>query len=115
MRSAPFFSKGKAVAAAASVLLLMMAFLSLYKSNLCPSSMGDAAESPPQARVEAAETTMSGDPLVEPPESPPTPEVEMHRALTEQTRILQEISRDVDSVNQSLDEITVLLQEQPSR
>lgn len=120
MRSAPFFSKGKAVAAAASVLLLMMAFLSLYKSNLCPTTTGDAVrvpESPPQAKVGPdSETTMSEDPLVEPPPAPPPPpETEMQRALTEQTRILEEISKDVDSVNQSLDEITVLLQENPPR
>jgi len=109
MRSGPSFWKGKACGAAL-VILLMMAFLSLYKSNLCPTTLtGDVAYEP----------TSDPEIVAEPPPPPPPPpsdvETEMQRALTEQTRILEEISKDVDSVNQSLDEITVLLQESPSR
>lgn len=118
MRSGPSFWKGKACGAA-FVILLMLAFLSLYKSNLCPSATGDTVrppESHPLVSVEVStETAMSEDPVVEPPPAPlpPSPETEMQRALTEQTRILEEISKDVDSVNRSLDEITVILQENP--
>ncbi len=123
MKSGPSFWKGKACVAA-FVLLLMMAFLSLYKSNLCPVALtGDAVmppESPAQFRVEAAspETTMSEeDPLVEPPPEPPPepPSEDMQRALTEQTVILKAISDDVDSVNRSLGEITEILQEEQRR
>lgn len=109
MRSVPSFWRGKACGAAL-VILLMMAFLSLYKSNLCPTTLtGDTAYEPAAAPEVAVD---------EPPPTPPPPpsdvETEMQRALTEQTRILEEIAKDVDSVNQSLDEITVLLQE-PAR
>ena len=120
MKSVPSFWKGKTIAAV-GIVLLMMAFLSLYKSNLCSVALtGDAVippESPAQFRVEVAssETPMSEeDPLAEPPPLTP-PEAEMQKALNEQTRILEAISRDVDSVNRSLDEITVILQEEPAR
>lgn len=123
MRSAPFFSKdrfdpflskGKA-AAAALVLLLMVAFLSLYRSNLCLiRDEVKVSEDPPQATVGPdSRTTMSEDPLVELSSAPPlAPEMEVQRALTEQARILEKISKDVDSVNQSLDEIQAFLQEE---
>ena len=106
MRFAPFFSngngKGKAFAAF-SVLLLMAAFLAFYRSYFCSIEPAEAGA------VEI--TVLSPDPTPD----PDTPEQQMHQALTEQTIILQEISEDVDAVNRSLDEITVLLQEEASR
>jgi len=110
MRFAPFFWKGKGKAAVAlGVLLLMATFLACYRTYLCSIE--------PLAEVSAAEIIVlpSDPPPVPTPAPDPdadSPEQQMHQALTEQTVILQEISEDVDAVNQSLDEITVLLQEE---
>lgn len=100
MRSALSFWRGK-VCAALGILLLLVLCLNLYKTSLISDAVV-APESPPQYRlVEPAEAG-----LVEKQE-------EMQQALTEQTRLLEEIASDVDSVNKSLDEITNHLQEHP--
>jgi hypothetical protein len=101
MRFGPFFSKGK-TCAALSILLLMVAFLSLYKSYLCDAT-------PPETPQAQTELSLEGGPILI------SPEPDMQRALTEQTMILRAISEDVDSVNQSLGEITVILQEERRR
>ena len=111
MRFAPFFWKGKGKAAVAlGVLLLMATFLAFYRTYMCSIE--------PVAEVSAVEIIVlptAPDPTLAANPDPDTPEQQMHQALTEQTIILQEISEDVDAVNQSLDEITVLLQEEGSR
>lgn len=102
MKSALSFWRGK-VCAALGIVLLLVLCLNLYKTSLISDALV-APESPPQYR------------LVE----PPAPEAElsekqemMQQVLVEQTRLLEEIASDVDSVNRSLDEITNHLQEHP--
>lgn len=100
MRSALSFWRGK-VCAALGIVLLLVLCLNFYKTSLISDAVV-APEAPPQYRlVEPAEAG-----LVEKQE-------EMQQALTEQTRLLEEIASDVDSVNKSLDEITDYLQEHP--
>ena len=109
MRSGPSFWKGKACVAA--FVLLTMIFLSLHKSNLCGAPPPEA-EAPQQ--IETSQEQME----VHQEEAPIliiTSEPDMQRALTEQTAILKAISDDVDSANQSLGEITEILQEQQRR
>jgi hypothetical protein len=115
MRFAPFFWKGKGKAAAAvSVLLAMAAFLAFYRTYVCSIKTPDEV----QLVDSAIEITVlpPNDPHADPvPKQVQvnTPEdQQMHQALTEQTALLQEISQDMDAVNQSLDEITILLQKE---
>lgn len=103
MRSDLSSSTGKTCAALA-VIVMMVVFLSIYKSNLCrvgvvevePHSQGPEGQTPENPGID---------------DTPP----EVQRALTEQTMILKAISEDVDSVNQSLAEITVILKDEHSR
>jgi hypothetical protein len=81
----------------------MVAFLSLYKSYLCDAP-------PPETPQAQTEVSQGSDPVLA-----VSPEPDMQRALTEQTLLLKAISEDVDSVNQSLGEITAILQEERRR
>ncbi len=103
MKSALSFWRGK-VCAALGIVLLLVVCLNFYKTSLISDAVV-APESPPQYRlVEPAESAEGA--LVEKQE-------EMQQALGEQTRLLEEIASDVDSVNKSLNEITDYLQEHP--
>lgn len=111
MRSALSFWKGK-TCVATLVLLGMMAYLSLHKSNLCEAPPPEAEA--PQEQIETSQAQM-GVHQEEAPILIIAPEPDMQRALTEQAVILRAISDDVDSVNQSLGEIAEILQEQQRR
>ena len=102
MRSAPSSLSGKA-ATAFAIILSMVAFLSLYKSHLCPEGVQPLPEAhaAPEAPALDIEAPMS--------------EPDMRQVFTEQTVILKALSEDVDSVNQSLAEITVILKDEHSR
>jgi len=95
MRSAPFFSAGKTCTAAV-VVLLMVTFLALYRCYLYPGGIPVLGAVAPDAVGE-----------VQP--------LEVQRSLAEQKQLLDDISENVDNANQSLDEITVLLQAHDSR
>lgn len=102
MKSALSFWRGK-VCAALGIVLLLVVCLNFYKTSLISDAL--VPESSPQYRL-VGPAESAEDALVEKQE-------EMQQVLGEQTRLLEEIASDVDSVNKSLNEITDYLQENP--
>jgi len=86
------------------VLLVMGAFLILHRSYLCDAPVEEEDLVQEDAPVEEEDLIL----VI-------TSEPDMQGALTEQTMLLKAISEDVDSVNQSLNEIAAILKEEPSR